>query len=224
MNTLCHLRQYQPMLLNFPRAAVWTSDRTVLFMIVNFVYLWVFNKNKRLYLWLVWRIWNIYHGTTWSVNVSTLSWAWEIWYISLHRATPMICITFWLQLMFLVLILRQSDAVSYQRSELQNEISGLEGHRLKTITELEYRNEILVSKKLCEFSSKWYSYMYPNVMWMVIILYMCRHYVNVICSLMLREWLLYCPCFVNVIQLYVAQCYVSGYYILHVSALWYSYI
>ena len=57
----------------------------------------------------------------------------------------MVRITFWLQLLLLVLILRESDAVSDQCSEMQNEISGLEGHRLKTITELEYRKEILVS-------------------------------------------------------------------------------
>ena len=57
----------------------------------------------------------------------------------------MVRYTFWLQLQLLVLILRQSDAVSNQCSEMQNEISRLEGHRLKIITELEYRNEILVS-------------------------------------------------------------------------------
>ena len=55
-------------------------------------------------------------------------------------------ITIWLQLLLLVLILRQSDAVSDQCSELQNEISRLEEHILKRITELEYRNEILVSQ------------------------------------------------------------------------------
>jgi hypothetical protein len=35
----------------------------------------------------------------------------------------------------------------------------------------------------------------------------------VICSTVLCEWLLYCSCVVMRIQLYVAQCYVSGYYI-----------
>jgi len=30
--------------------------------------------------------------------------------------------------------------------------------------------------------------------------------------------------FVTVIQLYVAYCYVSGYYIVHISSLWYSYM
>ena len=57
----------------------------------------------------------------------------------------MVRIIYWLQLLLLVLILRQSDAVSDQCSEMQNEISGLEGHRLKILTELEYRDEILVS-------------------------------------------------------------------------------
>ena len=55
-------------------------------------------------------------------------------------------ITIWLQLLLLVLILRQSDAVSDQCSELQNEISRLEGHILNRITELEHMNEILVSQ------------------------------------------------------------------------------
>jgi len=53
---------------------------------------------------------------------------------------------------------------------------------------------------------------------------MCRHCDTVICSPMLCEWLLYCSCVVILIQLYVAQCYVSGYYIVHVSSLWYSYM
>ena len=66
----------------------------------------------------------------------------------------MVRITFWLKMTLLVLILSESDTVSDQCSELQNEIARLEGHILKTITELEHRNEILVSKKLCEFSSK----------------------------------------------------------------------
>jgi len=51
---------------------------------------------------------------------------------------------------------------------------------------------------------------------------MCRHCDTVICSPTLCEWLLYCSCVVTVIQLYVAQRYVSGYYIVHVSSLWYS--
>jgi len=55
-------------------------------------------------------------------------------------------ITFWLKFLLLVLILRQSDAVSDQCNNLQNEISRLEGHILKRITELQQKNEILVSQ------------------------------------------------------------------------------
>jgi hypothetical protein len=66
----------------------------------------------------------------------------------------------------------------------------------------------------------WYSYMYPNVMWVVITLCMCHNFDTLICSPMLCEWLLYCTCLVTVIQLYVAQCYVSEYYNMHVSPLW----
>jgi hypothetical protein len=54
----------------------------------------------------------------------------------------MVCITFWL---LLVLILRQSNAVTDQCNEMQNEVARLEGHRLKITMELEQRNEILVS-------------------------------------------------------------------------------
>ena len=53
---------------------------------------------------------------------------------------------------------------------------------------------------------------------------MCRHCDRVLCSPVLYEWLLYCPSVATVIHLYVAPCYVSGYYIVHVSSLWYSYM
>jgi hypothetical protein len=53
----------------------------------------------------------------------------------------------------------------------------------------------------------------------VIILCMCRHCDTVICRPVLCEWLLYCARVVTVIHLYVAQCYVSGYYTVHVSSL-----
>jgi len=53
---------------------------------------------------------------------------------------------------------------------------------------------------------------------------MCRQCDRVISSLMLCEWLLYCSCVVIVIQLYVAECYVIGYYIIRVSSLWHSYM
>jgi len=82
----------------------------------------------------------------------------------------MVRIEFWLKLLLLFLILGQSDAVSDQCSELQNEISRLEGHILKRISELEYRNEILVSQ------------------FYVISL---QHDVCT-CSALLCQWLLYC--------------------------------
>jgi hypothetical protein len=58
----------------------------------------------------------------------------------------MACLLFWLKLLFLVFVLRQSDAVSDQCCGLNNEISRLEGHVLKILTELQCRNETLVSK------------------------------------------------------------------------------
>ena len=58
----------------------------------------------------------------------------------------------------------------------------------------------------------------------VITLFKCRHRNTVIYSLMQCEWLLYCSCVVTVIKLYVSQCYVSGYYTIHVSSLSYSYV
>jgi hypothetical protein len=106
----------------------------------------------------------------------------------------MVRITISLQLLLLVLTLRQSDAVSDQCSELQNGIYRLEGKILKRITELEHRNEILVSQY------------YATIL----------QYDMVICRPILCDWLLYCSCVVTVIQLYVAQCYVSVYYIVPV--------
>jgi hypothetical protein len=55
-------------------------------------------------------------------------------------------VTFWLKLLFLVLILRQSNADSDQCCGLNNEISRLEEHLLEVLTELECRNETRVSK------------------------------------------------------------------------------
>ena len=54
-------------------------------------------------------------------------------------------------------------------------------------------------------------------MLVVIIFFMGRHCDTVICNPMLCELLLYCSCVVTVIQLYVTQCYVSGYYVVDVS-------
>jgi len=89
---------------------------------------------------------------------------------------------FWLQFLLLVLVLRHSDTVSDQCSELQNEIPRSEENTLKRITELEHRFEILVSQH------------YVTSLQYVIVIY----------SVMLCEWLLYCSCVVTVIQLYVA--------------------
>jgi len=94
----------------------------------------------------------------------------------------MVRIMFWLQLLLLVFLLKKSDAVSEQCWELQNEISRLEGHILKRIKELEYRDEILVSKY------------YVNIL----------QYDLIMCSPILCVWLLYCSCFVTVIELCVA--------------------
>ena len=93
----------------------------------------------------------------------------------------MVRITVWLKLLLLVLVLRQSDEFYDQSSELQNEISRLEGHILKRIKDLEYRNEILASQ------------------YYVISL----QYDIFTCSPMLCEWLLFCSYVVTVIQLYV---------------------
>jgi len=58
----------------------------------------------------------------------------------------MVRITIRLQLLLLVLKLKQPDAVSDQCIELQNEISRLEWHIFKRIMEIEHMNEILVSQ------------------------------------------------------------------------------
>ena len=55
-------------------------------------------------------------------------------------------------------------------------------------------------------------------MWVVIILFMCRHCDTVICSPMLCECLLYFSYIVRRIHLYVAQCYVRGYYVYRMSS------
>jgi len=55
----------------------------------------------------------------------------------------------------------------------------------------------------------------------VIILSMYLNLETIKCSPMFCEWLLYCSCVVTVIPLYVAQCSVSDYYIVHVSSLSY---
>jgi hypothetical protein len=67
------------------------------------------------------------HGVTCSTNQ-----------FSVYRAIPMVRVTLWLQLLLVVLIQRQSAAVSDQCSELQEEIS--------RVRKLNHRNKILVDQ------------------------------------------------------------------------------
>jgi hypothetical protein len=94
----------------------------------------------------------------------------------------------------LILILRQSSSVSDNSTKFLNGISRLERRLVQRIADLEQKNKILEDQN--------------NV---------SCHYDRVICSPMLCEWLLHCSCVVTMIQLYVAQFNVSGYYIVHLS-------
>ena len=62
----------------------------------------------------------------------------------------MVCVTVWLQLLLVVLILRQSAAVSDKCSELQEDISRLE-RDIVNITELKNENELRAGN--CDVSS-----------------------------------------------------------------------
>ena len=62
----------------------------------------------------------------------------------------MVRVTFWLQLLLVVLILRQSAAVSDQCSQLEEEISRLERDIVR-ITELKHKNELRAGN--CDVSS-----------------------------------------------------------------------
>jgi len=102
--------------------------------------------------------------------------------------------TLWLLLVVLILILRQSPSVSDNSTKFFNVISRLERHVVQRIAELEQKNKILEGQN--------------NV---------SCHYDKVTGSPMLCEWLLYCSFVVTVLKLYIAQCFVSGYYIVHFS-------
>jgi hypothetical protein len=83
--------------------------------------------------------------------------------------------------------------VLLKRSDgLQDELSGMENKECLLL-----QHEILVSQ--CHLIG----FQYPIIMYITIQL----------------ELLLYCLCVVTEIQLYIVKCYVSGYYIVHVSAL-----
>jgi hypothetical protein len=58
----------------------------------------------------------------------------------------MVHFTFWLQLLPLLLILKQSDADGDRLDELKGEMSRFKQDTLKRLAELEHRNEILVSQ------------------------------------------------------------------------------
>ena len=62
----------------------------------------------------------------------------------------MVCVTFWLQLLLVVLIMRQSAAVSDQCSELQEEKSRLE-RDIVSLRDLRNENERLAGD--CDVSS-----------------------------------------------------------------------
>jgi len=109
--------------------------------------------------------------------------------------------TFWLLLVVLILILRQSSSVSDNSTKFLNGISRLERQAAQRIAELKQKNKIFEGQN--------------NV---------SCHYDTVTCSPMLCERLLYCSFVVTVIQLHIAQCFVSGYYIVHLSSLGYIYM
>ena len=60
--------------------------------------------------------------------------------LPVHRATPVVRVTFWVPLLLLVLIMKQSHAVSDQFSELDVENFDLEIH-IERLRELEKQNE-----------------------------------------------------------------------------------
>jgi hypothetical protein len=71
-------------------------------------------------------------------------------HLSVYRAPPMFRVTLWLQLVLVVLILRQSAAVSDQCIELQEDISRLK-RDLVRIIELKNENELRAGN--CDVSS-----------------------------------------------------------------------
>jgi len=68
-------------------------------------------------------------------------------------------------------------------------------------------------------------YSYIRLLLCELLLYVsCFVTVTLKCSVILCDWLLSCSYVVIVLHLYVAQCYMSGHYIVHVSKLRYSYM
>jgi hypothetical protein len=82
----------------------------------------------------------------------------------------MVYVTFWLQLLPLLLILRQSDADGDHLDESKDEMSSFKQNTLKRLAELELRNKILVSQYYV----------------------ICCYYDTAICSIMLFGYMLCC--------------------------------
>jgi hypothetical protein len=66
-------------------------------------------------------------------------------YLSVHRAKPMLHVTFWLQLLVIILILRQSGSLSDHCIKFLDTISRFERHMSQRIAELEEMNITLES-------------------------------------------------------------------------------
>jgi hypothetical protein len=68
----------------------------------------------------------------------------------------MVHVTFWLQLLPLLLTLRQSDADGDHLDKSKNEMSGFKQNTLKRSAELEHRNEIMVSQYfvICHYNTE----------------------------------------------------------------------
>jgi type VI protein secretion system component VasF len=94
----------------------------------------------------------------------------------------MVRVKFWLQLLLLLFILRQSAAKCDQCGELNDEISNFTQNILTRLTALEYQNEIVVSQYYV----------------------ICCYCDTAICSVMLCGGLLCCLFVVTVIELYVS--------------------
>ena len=79
--------------------------------------------------------------------------------LPVHRSKPMVRVTFWVLLLLLVLVLKQSNAVSDDYSDLENDSFDLESY-IKRIRLLKQRNENLYEEckvSVCEYIYKPFS-------------------------------------------------------------------
>ena len=144
--------------------------------------------------------------------------------LPVHRANPMVRVSFWVPLLLLFLVLKQSHEDYKQLSDIGDQKFDLETY-IKRIRELVRKNETFYSE--CKVS------IYINIY--IINKYICMHnpfnferHTLIITEQKHGNELMhrknygngYCIFYVDTfIQLYVAQCYVSGYYIVHVTSL-----